>query len=358
MKDLIKKAINEVVGVPENIIESAVRLYEDIKKEITSVIDTNITEYNFVIEPDEPYIIGDMNINEADVDLTIYPTDIDYYDFAEMGVMTQYSKEVKNKKTVLMSVNKEGKTKLNMALAVPEDWTEQGVIDYINKSKVSTVSSLTHELKHEYDDFKKPISKLSDRAYYVAARELMGSDIRPFNRLMFDLYYFTNIENLVRPSELAAKVKIGGVTKKEFRDFIRDEYDRIREIRNFNVNDFITELKNYIPNITKIFDDMDIDYSNMSEDGIIEKFMEMIYITFSSNQFSTYKNTIIDNMFEKLFGLGIDPEKTKELENYQRKIRKYENNPIEFFYHLQSDLNRTGEKMIRKLSKIYSLIEE
>jgi len=357
MRNLIRKSINEVVGVPENIIDSAVRLYEDIKSELKQVIDTNITEYNFVIEPKEPYKIGDMDISEVDVTIEIYPVEnLDFYDFAEMGVRSEYSKGKRGKKTILLSVDKQGKTVLQMSLAVPKDWTEQGVIDYINKSRVNTVSSLTHELKHEYDDYKKPTGNIDDRAFYSAVRTMMDINIKPVKRLMFDLYYFTNIENLVRPSELAAKVKIGGVTRKEFRDFIKNEYQSIQEIRHFNINDFITELKNYIPKIQKVLEQAQIDYSNMSEDEIIEEFLSIIYITLSTNQMDTYIHTITDNAYEQIF--GFDEDKTKELDKFFNKISKYKEEHIQFYYNLQTELNRTGDRMLRKLSKIYSLIDE
>jgi len=49
-----------------------------------------------------------------------------------------------------MKVNKNGKVILTIDKPVPEDWNVKDVVDSINKSKVQTVSALSHELKHEY----------------------------------------------------------------------------------------------------------------------------------------------------------------------------------------------------------------
>ena len=70
----------------------------------------------------------------------------------------------------------------------------------MEKNKAGSVSSLAHELKHAYDNFKKPTEKVVDRSNYSGFQR-SRSGVRPMDQFMFKLYFINQIENLVRPTE-------------------------------------------------------------------------------------------------------------------------------------------------------------
>jgi hypothetical protein len=58
----MKTLLQEKLGVPENIIQSSRRYYEDLKNELEKEVKGSNREeqYYFFIKPDEPYKIGEI----------------------------------------------------------------------------------------------------------------------------------------------------------------------------------------------------------------------------------------------------------------------------------------------------------
>ena len=62
--------IYESVGVPEGIVKSGQRLYDDFKKEVIPLLKDGQTEYQVNFKPKEPYKIGDEEITNVEINLT------------------------------------------------------------------------------------------------------------------------------------------------------------------------------------------------------------------------------------------------------------------------------------------------
>ena len=148
--------LNEAVGVPKGIVVAGEKLYDDFKRKVIPMLKDGQTEYKVNFKPNEPYTIGDEEINNVEIDLTLRP-DSDKYGEANMQVYRKNTVGKIGSDYVLMKVNKNGTVILSIDKPVPEDWTIDEVIQSINKGKVQTVSALSHELKHEYDPVKYPV---------------------------------------------------------------------------------------------------------------------------------------------------------------------------------------------------------
>ena len=155
----MKIKLNEAVGVPKGIVVAGEKLYDDFKRKVIPMLKDGQTEYKVNFKPNEPYTIGDEEINNVEIDLTLRP-DSDKYGEANMQVYRKNTIGKVGSDYVLMKVNKNGTVILSIDKPVPENWTIDEVIQSINKGKVQTVSALSHELKHEYDDLKTPHSAL------------------------------------------------------------------------------------------------------------------------------------------------------------------------------------------------------
>ena len=119
--------LNEAVGVPKGIVDAGEKLYNDFKSKVTPMIKDGQTEYKVNFKPVEPYMIGDEEINDVEIDLTLRP-DSDEYGEANMMVYRKNTIGKVGSDYVLMKVNKNGKVILSIDKPVPEDWSVKDVI--------------------------------------------------------------------------------------------------------------------------------------------------------------------------------------------------------------------------------------
>jgi hypothetical protein len=354
-----KKEFNEAVGVPEGIVDAGKRLYNDMKSQLKSMLNINQTEYDFDFKPTEPYKIGDMEIDDVNMKVTLHPIEGDDYGSSNMQVFKPQKLKDDGKNVVFMSVSPGGNIKLNIDKPVPEDWTVQGVIDSFEKDKVQGVSSFSHELKHEYDDFKKPVGSPSHVADYHAKVKFMGVPVKALQRLFYDLYYMDKVENLVRPTELYSKLKMKGVKKSGFLDYFKKEYSHILDAMKFNVDDLIKELyenMDEVENILYQIEDLDVDVDDMTDNEKVNELLRTAYISFSNTSGENLRNMLLTNPLEIIFGLSGNKE--DYFQKHIRKNTKREDNPIEFYKDAEKYLKNTGRKVIKKMSKVYSLLPD
>ena len=62
---------------------------------------------------------------------------------------------------------------------------------------------------------------------------------------------------------------------------------------------------------------------------------------------------LTNNFFEALFGLS--DEKMKFLNSFESEILKFKNNPLKYFEFQEKKFKFVSEKMMKRLSKLYSL---
>lgn len=356
MRDIIRKVLREALGVPNNLVNVAKDAWDEFKREFKTLLDDNILEYDFYVSPSEPYMISDMPINEINYIIKLHPTNkVDKPEFINFAVHGQVSRELGGKRPILLHVDKGGKTILSIEIAVPEDWTTDEVMGFIEKNRVSSVSSFSHELKHEYDEFKKPHSTPESRISYNNAREMMAT-FPPLREFAFYLYFTHEIESLVRPSEVAAALDVMGITKKQFIEFLFNNktYKQLKEISEFSVKQMKKDLLNYIGEIRQTLENVDDEYSDdMSDDDVINRILEITYITMVNKKGSEFLSTIAAHPLEQVFGLPA--RKSKWMDNYISKITKYENNPLKYFEDEEKEMKIISKNMMRKLSKLYDL---
>lgn len=355
----MKREFKEAVGVPEGIVDAGKRLYDDMRKQLIPLLNNNQTEYELDFKPTEPYKIGDMDIDDVNMKVTLHPVEGDEYGSSNMQVFKKQKLKDEGKNVVFMSVSPGGNIKLNIDKPVPEDWTVEGVIDSFEKDKVQGVSSFSHELKHEYDDFKKPVGSPSHIADYQSKVKLMGIPVKALQRLFYDLYYMDKVENLVRPTELYSKLKMKGVKKSGFLNYFKEEYSHILDAMKFNAEDLVKELyenMDEVENLLYRIDDLDIDVDDMSYDDKVNHLLRSAYVSFSNISGENLRDMLLTNPLEII--LGLSGGKEKYFQKHINKNTKYYNNPIEFYKNAEKYLKNTGKKVIKKMGKVYSLLPD
>jgi len=354
-----KKEFNEAVGVPEGIVDAGRQLYNDMKKNLIPELNPNQTEYELDFKPDEPYKIGDMEIDKVELKVQLHPVPNDDYGDSNMQVFKQQKLEDTGKTIVYMTVTPKGLIKLGIDKPVPEDWSVDGVINSFEKNKVQTVSSLSHELKHDYDEFKKSFNSPKQIANYRSNVHFMNFPVRALQRMFYDMYYLDDIENLVRPTELYAKLVEKGIKKSEFLDYFKKEYNHIFDAMKFSVDGLIKELLENLDEVEELLhnvDDLDVNIDDMDPLEKVLTLLRIAYISYGNYGGNNLRSQLMTNPMELLFGLSGNKE--PYFQDYIKKTTKYSDNPIEFYKNIEKRLKRTGRDVIKKMSKVYSLLPD
>jgi hypothetical protein len=366
--------INEALGVPNNILDAADMLYDIVERDIKSIRDIQ-DEYNF--DGELEFELGDKKKIKIDsYTLTVKIEEIEdeegVLDIVSMGMGGAFGFN----RDVYMKEN-EPSTILGLTItfAVGENWKPEGLIEKMEEDKDEHVASLAHEIKHKYDKQSKQFGLIGQDAEYQATQRRGIFGIPVIDRVFFRyLYYISGIENLVRPTEVAYKLKRKNITKSQFKEFLENNvvYKELVEIKNFTFEDFINQLKESEDRLDALIEHIGDDPSDMTIDEKIKIVLEVSYIDLVNNRmqmFMTMTEHGMDDVIKFGTQLGIlPPELEGNLEGIQKTdaIRqkflkyamKYEKNPTKFFEDEIENFQYIANKMLKKISKLYAMAKD
>lgn len=368
------RLITEALGVPDNILDAAEKLYDRVEGHIKTIDETE-EEYEFTGDLD--FEIGDKKKVKIDgYDLTIKTEKFDGYDQKPQVISMAVSASFGFDREKLKKVT-EPSTHLDFSItfAVAEDWEPYDLYEAMEKDKTNHIASLAHELKHKYDKQVKPTALVGHDAEYQATQAKDNFGIPVIDQEFFrNLYFASMIENLVRPTEIASQMKSLGVTKSGFMKFLENErvYKELVEIKNFTFEHFISELKDQMSRVDALLEHIDEDPSEMTEDEKIKRVLEIVYISIVNTRMKffmdmTSKRT--DDFIEFGQMMGILPDfmedeakalaKVNEVrKNFLNFTKRFEKNPIKFFEFECKKFNRVADDLLRKVGKLYSMAKD
>ena len=135
-------------------------------------------------------------------------------------------------------------------------------------------------------------------------------------------------------------------------------------LKNYTFEDLVSELKSDIETIKTRLRDSDIDVPE-SDDEIINLILELGYINLTNDKGEMLKHLLISGEEDSLlkfmeFMGGIDPESDKGKYFYKNlsKFSKYQNNPLNFYKNEIKLFNFVGEKMAKKIGKLYEMAQD
>jgi hypothetical protein len=368
------KLLNEIVGVPENILQAAEKLYSEVEKHVKS-INTKEEEYEFYGSLDVE--LGEKKkIQITDYKLTVKTEEIENYngkpDIASMGVLQAFKFDRK----ILMKVSeKTPKLELVINFVVSENWEPYELYEEMEKDKVNQIASLAHELKHKYDKQAKPFALIGKDAEYQATQSAGTFGIPAIDRKFFRYAYFiTGIENLVRPTEIASQMRSQNIKKSDFEEFTKTErvFKELTEIKNYTFEKFIEEIKSNMPRVDALLDYIDEDYSDMDDDEKIETVLNLVYMNIANRRaeiFIEMTSEGLDDLIRMSSVFGQIPstliKKAKELQKtdevrkkFLSYVTKHQNNPIKFFEEEIENFSYVANKMLKRLVKLYSIAKD
>lgn len=356
--------LNEKLGVPEGIIKQGKIIYNDLIKILPKKIYVPHKDYfrngQYMIK------LSEYNINFKDLNLKSFPFKIifNYYDDLDsplvlsLGFSSYVEHDVENDDIITKSDLE--KSFLLISVAVNEKFTKKDVIEAIKKELKPEL--ISHELMHLYDKYKRgPSSIEEDHAEYLGVQ--FGGFPKIVNKFLHLLYFVSNDENLVRPTQLYHMIEKDQISKDEFKEFVEKTniMEMINKAKSFSIEDYKKDLNND-PDI-KDFVENAIKDGYQSIGNLADDMLNLVMINIVNITLNHVEDSLRKFMFSKvpivdqLFGSDEKYKKIAEKKFNQilRKYKKYEEKPHKFFAYLEKNLNFVGDKMKRKLFKLYDM---
>lgn len=352
------KLIKEAVGVPEGIIKAGEELFNLVSSELKN-IDSKENEYNFEIK--RKIIISDVTFKKINLNITV--EEIDDYDgkpvIASMGAGNRF----KFDEGAMLQLNfKDSTIDLHISFVVPEDWDVNDLYQTFVEDKIRSTSVLSHEVMHRFHRQKQTFELIGGTAdYQTYASGKLNFGIPILNKFMRFSYFIQFSENVVRPSEVASRMIQKGIKKEDFLDFINNDevFVELKEIRDFSYDYLIGKLYDEMKYVDRLLEHIDEDPTQMSDEEKIKSVLELAYINLVNLKVENFDNYFYDatEKLRNLFGLDNKNEgKEKIRRNFVNHVSKYQNREMDFFKDECERFNYVSTKLMKKISKIYSLI--
>ena len=352
--------ILERLGVPDNIVDSATKLYELIVDHFSdkSLDTSNLSEGEYLVNLPIQIEISDLKFKSVEfkVNLLTYDSD-EKVDIISWGV-SNMPHSVDNYK-LLYDKALINDIKLFINFAITDDAKFIDIYDYMGKKRSKTIGILSHELKHVYDKFmfgKSFLEDIIDYGTWSQTRTGFG----PIDDFIYYLYVISKTESLVRPSEIAGEILTLDLTKSDFRKFLEENstYKNLITIKNFTYDGLKKELHEDIENIKKGF----IDIEDESDEEIVDAVLDITFDKIIRGQsksmsdvlrLSEPNSILINNLQIKIFGM------CKDIEFFKKYVdKRLFKDKDQFFIFWERKLKFEAEKTIKKITKLYDLCKD
>ena len=367
------RIINEALGVPDNILNASEELFNIVAQNIKS-INYKSDDYNF--EGDVDIELGyNKKIVIDHYELLVDVKNYDGYegdvDIASMGMSQtfKFDKDIMMKK-IKPSTN----ASLTITYVVPEEWEPNQLYDALMNNKNEHLASIAHEIKHKYDKQSKRIDLIGRDVKYTANQRISTFAIPVIDQKFFRyLYYISIAENLVRPTEVASKLKSENITKSQFRGFLENNrvYKELIEVKNYTYEKLIEGMNERMDRVDALLDHINEDTSQMTDQEKIKRVLELVYINLANIKLETFdemvssKEDSLKQFFKQLMGgvpsfMSDDNEKNMEQlrQKFISSVIKYEKDPLKFFQVECEKFNYVATKMLKKIGKLYAMAKD
>jgi hypothetical protein len=364
------KLIKEAVGVPENILNEARVLYDIVKDKLKEIDSTDEEEYFF---GDIKIDLNVSDINFTNLNFIVKVDELEDYEgvepvIAAMGVGNEFNFD----EGIMMQLNKETSTiDLYINFVVPESWEPNDLYMVFIEQKIHNTSIMAHELMHRFRRSKKSKGLAGDTAdYQTYSSGKLNFGIPIINEFMMYSYFIQNEENVVRPTEVASRMIQNGITKEKFYEFIMqdDTIKTLKKIQNFSFEYLIKGLYEQMDRVFALLEHAGENPKENSPEENIKMVLELVYISLANLKMEFFEKFVMSREemifsqlghLSQLFG-GKEPkeDKVKLLNKYHSHVTKYANREMDFFKDECERFNYVATKLIKRISKVYSLIPD
>ena len=350
------------------ILQAGEELYNLVSDELKT-IDTTEESYSFKIYSD--LVISDVTFTKINVEVSVEEVEDFPYGYpviASMGVGNEFNFD----EGVMLQVNAKSQTiELHINFVAPEGWEPEELYNEFTKDKEQTVSVMTHEIMHRFHRQKQEhelIGGTADYNTYSSGNLRFGIPV--INEFMRYSYFIQKSENIVRPTEIASRMIQKGVKKQDFYDFmVNDEvFTELKRIREFSYDYLMERLYEEMDSINELISYAGGDPDTMNNEEKIKSVLELIYVNLVNAKVDTFDNFFtsesekMEQMFSEfmggIFGNVPNEEKEKVRRKFINHVSKYKDREMDFFKDECERFNYVSTNLMKKITKIYSLLPD
>jgi hypothetical protein len=384
LRKQIKRILREAVGVPEGIHDSAETFMSELIANLGNLDESHDDFFETTLTFENPLRINDLTLEKLDVAIRLHRQDFQVDEVELMGAgvpaQTKGKPDLTKKNPVIGQTLDKDNLFIYLDFAIDDEMGIEEVKQwFLNKqNSKNLISTIAHELKHLYDNFKQEYKSVKSMVDYSVlnktAKNEVGGLCQPVQEKFFLMYFLSNIETLVRPTEVYSHMMTNNITKEGFLEELKTTriYENILKGINYKTEVLENELMEDFDCVDSILKVNNFPFMNYDKEEKIESYMGVIpdvVLSTSAESFVGYimsfdKGSLMGAFGEiaKLFGINIpkDPKdmalKQKRMDEYLQKIKTRAENPEKFYDFLEKSINFNANKALRKISKVYSLL--
>ena len=368
--------MNEARGVPEHITSYAKVLFDKVLENLKNnkfkgALDQRSTIINIPIKFIEDSKLVEINEIKIDINFDFYSssdieniiksnpkikTKNDDLLLTGMGMNFEVDREFTKNNNFKIDKNETPILQINFLANEDANNIEDSLYNLFNDNYDEFLSSFGHEIMHHITMQAKGEDDIALRAkYIVVANSRKVTNTNTLNDFVFNLYYLTSIENIVRPSEFKTFLDYKRITKKQFLQSYYDSnmYKKFNICENIKYEDLYNNLDK---DLTLMFDTKI--YNDNTKNIIILAVLEETLTNMITEGGKFLKQVIKEKMpnapLNKLVEVFV-----KKFDTFIRRHLFIKFSPDKSinsektFKAIIKDMNITATKMKKKIAKLY-----
>jgi len=162
---------------------------------------------------------------------------------------------------------------------------------------------------------------------------------------------------VVRPVEVNSIMKSSKVKRDKFVSFLTDTriYKTYKEASEFTMEKFKSDLMGHMDRINEILTQVGEIDSYTTDEQKVDRLIELLYINLTHEIIEGYKSLLQTDLFELAFGFS--GAKEQAFQKFVNEVLRHRNNPMKFFEYEIDKMHQVSTTMMKKLSKMYALID-
>lgn len=356
------QSLEEALGVPENIVEEAQRVYEEFLKLLEKSDGSKIVYEQFA--ENFELVLG----RETYKDLT---TKV-YFE-----IVPNLSKPVLKKfvaplltalsteKLKLRNLTDYRNLTIELFVCVSSTDQQMDALEVFSKQKEHMISVLAYELHHSYS-FSKQKSIIPKQMIDYKIVSQFESPVAAIQQFFDNLYFVSAFEGLVGPSEIAAKIVQRRILKKDFVKFLdQDEiYKRLRRIENMEPVKFVEALKENLEEI-EVFLEKEGVMEGLREDEKINKALAIVFEKVVEKFREHLENYVAGSLKSMIVNFKTEEELKSDPEGLRkyclelnRDFEKFQGRELQYFLKKILEMKETASNLRKRLAKLYDICFE
>ena len=356
------RTLEEALGIPNNVVEEARRVYEEFLKLLKKSDGSKIVYEQFA--KNFELVLG----RETYKDLT---TKV-YFEIVPnlpkpvlkkfvAPLLTALSIE----KLKLRNLTDYQNLTIELFVCVSSAEQQTDASEVFSKQKEHMISVLAHELHHSYS-FSKQKSILPRQVIDYKIVLQFESPVEVIQQFFDNLYFVSAFEGLVGPSEIAAKIVQRRILKKDFVNFLDqdDIYKRLRRIENMEPVKFVEELKSSMEEI-EVFLEKEGVMRGLREDEKISKALAIVFEKVVERFRKHLEDYVVGSLKSMIVNFKTEEQLKSDLEGLGRyclelnkDFKKHEGRELQYFLKKILEMKETASNLRKRLAKLYDVCFE